>query len=236
MNIENLFHQSGSVINNLHYFSSHLDLCVRQLIVGCPVKDNIQMWGATLILAIIWIIAAVFTSPCFIFRTLVHVNFNIPELQFNQTLSYCTEKWPVVGNVGGGVLYSLFSVFVQYLIPIIVLSGAYMRIYYRLKQRIVLSSAPNVNVMNVDERTHNRQLSRDRRMKRTNFLLISIFLIFGISWLPMNIFNFYVDYYEVIMNNEKIYVVYAICHCMGMSSGESIKSWWLFREIWRSIL
>lgn len=180
-------------------------------------KDNIQMWGAIFILVIIWTIAAIFTAPCFIFRKLIHVNFNIPELSFNQTISYCTEQWPLVGeNLRGGVIYSLFSVFVQYLIPIVVLSGAYLRIYFRLKQRIVLSNAPNLIT---DERTQNRVQNRERRIKKTNCLLISIFLIFGISWLPMNIFNFYVDWSGINMNSEKIYIVYAICHMMGMSSG-----------------
>jgi neuropeptide F receptor len=89
-----------------------------------------------------------------------------------------------------------------------------MRIYFRLKQRIILTQAPSVN-----NRESNRNQNRDKKMKRTNCLLIGIFLIFGISWLPMNIFNFYVDWTGIVMNSEHIYIIYAVCHMMGMSSG-----------------
>lgn len=169
------------------------------------------------ILASIWIVCAIFCIPCYEYRKLVHYNFDIPELGFKQTVSYCIEEWPVIAEINGGVYYSLFSVFVQYFIPIVVLSGAYMRIYMRLKQRIVLSQASNVT-----GRAQTRSQSRDQKMKRTNCLLISIFLIFGVSWLPMNIFNFYVDWSGIVMNNEEIYIIYAICHMMGMSSGKYI--------------
>jgi neuropeptide F receptor len=169
----------------------------------------------TCILASIWIICAIFCIPCYEYRKLVHYHFDILELGFKQTISYCIEEWPVIAGINGGVYYSLFSVFVQYFIPIVVLSGAYMRIYMRLKQRIVLTQAPSVS----GGRIQNRSQNRDQKMRRTNCLLISIFLIFGVSWLPMNIFNFYVDWTGIVMNHEGIYIIYAVCHMMGMSSG-----------------
>lgn len=36
---------------------------------------------------------------------------------------------------------------------------------------------------------------RGRRMQRTNYLLISISIIFCISWMPLNLFNLYADLY-----------------------------------------
>lgn len=168
----------------------------------------------TFIVALIWLVSAIFCIPLFKYRKLVHYNFNIPELAFKHKITYCIEEWPVINDMNGGIYYSLFSVSVQYFIPIVVLSGAYMRIYLRLKQRSILIQAPSIN-----GRETSRMQNRDKKMKRTNCLLISIFLIFGISWLPMNIFNFYVDWTGIVMNSEKIFIMYAVCHMMGMSSG-----------------
>uniref|UniRef100_A0A182JG59 G-protein coupled receptors family 1 profile domain-containing protein n=1 Tax=Anopheles atroparvus TaxID=41427 RepID=A0A182JG59_ANOAO len=54
-------------------------------------------------------------------------------------------------------------------------------------------------------------------MQRTNYLLISIALIFGVSWLPLNLFNLFADIYVKAIT-EDIMVAYAICHMVGMSS------------------
>jgi neuropeptide F receptor len=54
------------------------------------------------------------------------------------------------------------------------------------------------------------------RVRRTNMLLISIALIFGISWMPMNVFNLVVDLINPFDGDrywEK--VVFAFCHLFG---------------------
>lgn len=93
-------------------------------------------------------------------------------------------------------------------------SSAYMKIYFRLKKRFVIAQ----NVPAVDERIQNRLNNRGRRMQRTNCLLIGIALIFGVSWLPLNFFNLYADLNQTKMN-ENIYILFAIAHLFGMSSG-----------------
>lgn len=182
-----------------------------QVIVGCPAKDNLQMLGAFLILFLIWFIAVVCATPLFIYRSLIHYNFNITSLDFKHKISYCVEEWPELPFLDGRVYYSVFSLALQYFIPIMVVSSAYMKIYFRLKKRFVITQ----NIPSVDDRLQNR---RGRRMKRTNCLLISIALIFGISWLPLNFFNLYADLNEPKMT-QNVYIIYAACHMCGMSSG-----------------
>jgi hypothetical protein len=90
--------------------------------------------------------------------------------------------------------------------------------------------------------TNRRKTKDDRRMKRTNSLLISISLIFCISWLPLNIFNLVVDYWNPFGENRQAMMIsYAVCHMMGMSSACSnpLLYGWLndnFRKEFKEIL
>lgn len=174
------------------------------------------MLGAFLILFVIWVIAIICSAPLFIYRSLIHYNFNISSLGFTQRISFCGESWPKLPYFDGGVYYSFFSLALQYFIPIMVVTSAYMKIYFRLKKRFVVAQ----NVSSIDEKIQSR---RGRRMKRTNCLLISIALIFGISWLPLNIFNLYADLSGLKMT-QAVYITYAACHMAGMSSGKNTTS------------
>jgi neuropeptide F receptor len=185
------------------------------------------MVRAVLILLVIWIIAIAAAAPLFMYRSLIHYSFNITSLDFKHTISYCQEEWPELPFFDGRVYYSIFSIFVQYFIPIFVVShrkwtrhnlkpylianctfkvsSAYLKIYFRLRKRFVIAQ----NAPASDERIQNRLKHRGRRMKRTTCLLIGIALIFGISWLPLNFFNLYADLNQMKMN-QRIYIIYGM--------------------------
>lgn len=77
---------------------------------------------------------------------------------------------------------------------------------------------------------------RGRRLKRTNVLLISIAVIFCISWLPMNLFNLIADLpHSIDFTTQPMRVSYALCHMMGMSSACSnpILYGWLNENFWK---
>lgn len=127
-------------------------------------------------------------------------------------VAFCVEDW--LGMTHGRAFYSAISLFVQYLLPIVIVSIAYLRIYFKLKTRMPASrlSARSTTVETERDR------ERDRRIKRTNYLLISIAGIFGISWLPLNIFNLVAELNVLRLDTSTFFVMYAICHMMGMSS------------------
>jgi neuropeptide Y receptor len=173
------------------------------------------MLGAVFILLGIWTTALMCSVPLFIYRKLHQFNIAIPVLNINK-IYYCVEDWPELPFLSGRVYYSLFSLAIQYFIPILVVSSAYLRIYFRLKKRILVSQ----NISSVDDRIKQR---RGQRTKRTNYLLVSIALIFGVSWLPLNFYNLYMDLFYSA-NDTKLtqttYIIYAACHMAGMSSGK----------------
>ncbi|UYV68402.1 NPY1R [Cordylochernes scorpioides] len=63
-----------------------------------------------------------------------------------------------------------------------------------------------------------RQERDKKRMRKTNILLVSIALIFGISWLPLNILNIWADISYPFKDDSEFRIVFACCHMVGMSS------------------
>lgn len=173
-----------------------------------PTRDSLQFVGAVTILACIWALALLLASPLFVYKEMI--NEETPQLLrqigLQDRIPYCIEDWP---SSNGRFYYSIFSLCVQYLVPILIVSVAYFGIYNKLKSRIT--------VVAVQASSAQRKVERGRRMKRTNCLLISIAIIFGVSWLPLNFFNLYADMQRPVMT-QKMLVAYAVCHMIGMSS------------------
>ena len=90
-----------------------------------------------------------------------------------------------------------------------------------------------------------RDQSSHNRVRRTNLLLISIAIIFGISWLPLNVLNVVADLGVLFKDNkERFLIPYGLCHMIGMSSACSnpVLYGWLnenfrkeFKEIFLSV-
>lgn len=175
-------------------------------VIVYPTRDSLQFVGAVSILVGIWLLALLLASPMFIYKRLIHADIPpvLQELGIHG-VSFCIEDWPVNH---GRFYYSMFSLCVQYLVPILIVSAAYFGIYNKLKSRITVVTVQTSTQRNVE---------RGRRMKRTNCLLISIAIIFGVSWLPLNFFNLYADMKRAAVTNNML-VIYAFCHMIGMSS------------------
>ncbi|KAK4301733.1 hypothetical protein Pmani_026137 [Petrolisthes manimaculis] len=102
---------------------------------------------------------------------------------------------------------------VQYCLPIIMVSISYAMIYRKLKHRNNSSLRPSSVT-----RTNNSS-RHDSRVRKTNTLLVTIALIFCLSWLPLNLFNVIVDFTNPFYDDpEAMVIVYAVCHLIGMSS------------------
>lgn len=212
----------------------------RYQVIVYPTRESLQKLGAVIILSCIWVAAIILASPMFFWRTLKHHDIHLPSIGI-EYIAYCLEEWPVEH---GRAYYSLFSLVVQYVLPIITVSVAYSRICRKLRYRYVNSSAVGSSSKNkgCTSSTNRRKPKNDKRMKRTNSLLVSISLIFCISWLPLNIFNLVVDYWNPFgEDRQSMMIWYAVCHMMGMSSACSnpLLYGWLndnFRKEFKEIL
>ena len=74
---------------------------------------------------------------------------------------------------------------------------------------------------NVNLSSHRRSRQMERR-KKTNRMLITVTIIFFISWAPLNIFNIVIDIFEPFDNSEEdtrlMLMIFAFCHLSAMTS------------------
>jgi neuropeptide Y receptor len=206
----------------------------------------VQRVGALLALGGIWTLACVLAAPLFIMRNLQTVDVNFPEMHLN-TIHFCIEDWPYLN---GRAYYSIFSIIIQYALPITVVSVAYFRICKKLRYRMKPGGRVTENPSSCGENgtagLRTGSVRKDQaRVRRTNMLLISIALIFGVSWMPLNAFNLLVDLFDPFEGDVyKSRVVYAFCHLIGMSSANTNPLLYgffndnfrkEFRDIWLSV-
>lgn len=172
-----------------------------------PLKTLVTISG-------IWIFALILASPLFVFRQVDTLDlesksevFKMFKLDVLHSIDYCIENWPLEH---GRAYYSVFAMVFQYVIPILIVTVAYMGILRKLKHRMVRAT----KATQLDDKKR-----RDKqRIRKTNLLLFSVAIIFGLSWLPLNILNIVADMIVIPISDSKFRIFFAICHMIGMSS------------------
>ncbi|XP_054165802.1 neuropeptide F receptor-like [Oppia nitens] len=166
-----------------------------------------RMFGSIVKLVAIWIMAIMLALPLFLYRTVESHELSKLNLPWLKSVNYCVERWPIAHGRG---YYSVFSMVFQYVLPILIVSIVYTRLCMKLRTRAL-------------RRTSTTQLPKlksrlKKRTRKTNSLLISIALIFCISWLPLNLINIVADFCFPFKSDTTFRIVFAICHMAGMSS------------------
>ncbi|XP_022671227.1 neuropeptide F receptor-like isoform X2 [Varroa jacobsoni] len=161
----------------------------------------------------IWCFALLLAAPLFASRIVEYPEMP-PEtrqilrdrgFEFNDDVTYCIENWP---HERGRFYYSIFTLVFQYMLPIIIVSLAYASICRKLQCRMASTGS----------KLEDKLLRERRRVQRTNKLLISITVVFILSWLPLNLLNAYFDYINPKLDHQAFKITFAICHMWGMSS------------------
>lgn len=178
----------------------------RYQVIIYPTRKSLQLVEVCIILACVWTLATLLATPMFVVRQLEHSYMNKSLEGLPRSFSYCLESWSMEH---GSAYYSIFSMICQYLVPIITVSVAYARITRKLRFR-----------MSSMARHTSSRGGRERRARRTHTLLVSIALIYALSWIPLNICNLASEFvsYDDGDALERIRIVYAVCHMIGMSS------------------
>ncbi|XP_035219412.1 neuropeptide F receptor-like, partial [Stegodyphus dumicola] len=126
------------------------------------------------------------------------------------TYEKCIESWPWTKAKG---IYTVITVLAQFLIPALVLFITHLRIESHLNYEL-------------------------RRNRRATIVLLTITIVFSLTWLPWNILNLIADFHPTSMSPQNLYLSFVICHIIAMTSATSnpILYGWLNSNIRREIL
>ena len=147
----------------------------RYFVIIYPFKARMEMRICSVIIITIWLSAGLLTLPYGIFMDVDVYGLTI----------FCEEKWPFDESRKA---FGISTSVLQFVIPFVIITFCYVRVCGKLWDRA--RARPGSVSMRREE------LERERTRK-TNGMLISMVVIFVISWLPLNIHNL-VSLYNVI--------------------------------------
>lgn len=113
----------------------------------------------------------------------------------------CAEMWP--GSSTDGTVYSISMFFLQYGLPLSVISFAYARIWSKLRKHVSPGGGRS---------------DRHRRRQKTTKMLAAVVAVFAISWLPFHAFQLSVDIDNSMMEMKDFKLLYTVFHIVAMCS------------------
>ena len=184
-------------------------------VIVYPTKDSMKKLGGAAALITIWVISLLMSSPLLIFSVYYEIN-PLPEIDFYQYR--CGEDLTLRAEKAA---YSVASMVVQYILPIITVTVAHARICNKLKYRMANRRLPRSsggeNGVQHGSRTAD---GRQARKRRTNILLAMIAIVFALSWMPLNILNILVEFLFQWFRDSNVdtNLLFVICHILVLSS------------------
>ncbi|KAM4603275.1 neuropeptide Y receptor type 2 [Polymixia lowei] len=148
-----------------------------------------------LVIVTTWAVSALLASPLAIFRE--HGTF---DLSPGQSIQVCTEKWP--GSSMDGTIYSISMLLVQYGLPLAVNSFAYIRIWSKLKRHV----------------SPGGRNDRHWRRKKTTKMLVTVVVVFAVSWLPFHAFQLAIDIDNSVLDMKDFKLLFTVFHIVAMCS------------------
>lgn len=146
----------------------------RFFVIIYPFKARMPMKTCLIIIVIIWLSACLLTLPYGLFVQIIPVE---------EDVNFCDERWP---HETSRKAFGLSTSVLQFVIPFIIISFCYIRVCSKLSLRA--RSMPGAKSARKEEQER-------ERTRKTNRMLISMVVIFGISWLPLNTHNLVQDFY-----------------------------------------
>lgn len=147
------------------------------------------------VIVITWVASALLASPLAIFREYGTFDFS-PD----KSIQVCTEKWP--GSSMNGSIYSISMLLVQYGLPLVINSVAYIRIWNKLKNHMTCGGRND----------------RHQRRKKTTKMLLTMVVVFAVSWLPFHAFQLAVDINSTVLYMKDFKLLFTVFHIVAMCS------------------
>ncbi|KAM6894346.1 neuropeptide Y receptor Y2, like [Lycodopsis pacificus] len=155
------------------------------------------------VIALTWVLSAVLASPLAIFR-----EYGSFTLQPGHTIQVCTEKWP--GKNTDGTVYSISMLILQYFLPLSIISFAYAHIWSKLRGHVSPAESGAGSSTATAE--------RHRRRRKTTKMLVTMVVVFAVSWLPFHAFQLATDIDSTVLDMRDFRLLYTVFHVVAMCS------------------
>ncbi|KAM3864772.1 neuropeptide Y receptor type 2 [Diretmus argenteus] len=149
----------------------------------------------TVVIAITWAVSALLASPLAIFR-----EYETVDLSPEESIQVCMEEWP--GSSMNGTIYSISMLLVLYGLPLAINSFAYIRIWSKLKSHM-------------SPRGRN---DRHRHKRKTTKMLVTVVVVFAVSWLPFHAFQLAIDIDSSVLEMKDFKLLFTVFHIVAMCS------------------
>jgi Na+/melibiose symporter-like transporter len=120
--------------------------------------------------------------------------------------TFCEEVWPYEESRKA---FGFSTSVLQFVIPFIIISFCYIRVCGKLSLRA--RSMPGL-------KTARKEEQEKERTQKTNRMLIAMVIIFGVSWLPLNLHNLILDFYTEAARWKFARSFFLLAHAVAMSS------------------
>uniref|UniRef100_A0A8C5Q5T8 G-protein coupled receptors family 1 profile domain-containing protein n=1 Tax=Leptobrachium leishanense TaxID=445787 RepID=A0A8C5Q5T8_9ANUR len=155
-----------------------------------------QAYAAVLL---VWVLASLLCVPfvsSVVLTNVLHKNTS-QVVDFLVDKPLCMEKWT---SSQQKVAYTIALQLLQYIVPLCLILGCYLRISVHLKRRDALFRR------------------NDNHMKRINIMLASMVGAFAFCWLPLHVFNNIVDWNHELISVCYHNLIFSFCHLLAMIS------------------
>ncbi|XP_018786111.1 PREDICTED: substance-P receptor-like isoform X2 [Bactrocera latifrons] len=171
-----------------------------------PLRARPTKWVSKLILIGIWLAAFLFATPCAIaFRVEVeHERYRENGIIVNVTRPFCMNK-----NLSEKQLqaYRYTLVFMQYFVPFCVISFVYIQMAVKLWGTRAPGNAQDT-----------RDITLLRNKKKVIKMLIIVVVVFGLCWLPLQLYNILYVTFPEINEYHFISIIWFCCDWLAMSN------------------
>lgn len=184
------------------YVSTFTMTCIafdRYQAIMHPLKPRLFMKHGPAVVVIIWTISTLLSLP--------NVLYNDVTLQYSyRKMTRCITEYPSAGH---RKWISVYTFIVQYLLPVMFVTVAYVRIMHRLWYSKMLGAV-----------TEDQAKSRNRARKKTITMLMTVVVVFAICWLPLNLYHVINDINPNLNGSSTSYnsSYFFACHVLAMSS------------------
>ncbi|XP_035388793.1 neuropeptide Y receptor type 4 [Electrophorus electricus] len=153
----------------------------------------------------IWLLAAFTSLPFLVFQLLTSEPYSDLPPPHSQ-LQACQEVWPSAGHRRA---YSTTMLLFQYCGPLLLMVLCYVRIFLRLRWRML------------ERKNSQRRTDEHKRLthsKHISAMLLTLVMAFAVCWMPLNVYNMVADWHEEGLPICQHDLLFLLCHVLAMSS------------------